>query len=77
MKTLHCILVESECRLLLEAIASLDAKWDQICTSSDDPDEIADFGNDLIKLRLLAKSFSEQAVSAFGKDILTLDYEQL
>jgi len=77
MKTLHCILTESECKLLLEAIASLETKWDQICANSDDPDEIADIGNDLIGLRLLVESFSEQAVSAFGKKVLTLGREQL
>jgi len=77
MKALHCTLTESECKLLLEAIASLEANWDQICTDSDDPDEIADIGNDLIELRLLAKSFSEQAVSAFGEKVLILSRELL
>jgi len=77
MKTLHYTLTRSECKLLWEAITSLEEKWNQICTSSDDPDEIADFGNDLIELRRLAESFSEQAVSAFGKNILTISREPL
>jgi hypothetical protein len=77
MKTLNCTLVESECKLILEAIASLEAQWDQLCAQSDDPDEIADVGNDLIELRLLAKSLSEQAVSVFGENVLRLGREQL
>jgi hypothetical protein len=77
MKTLNCTLAESECKLILEAIASLETQWDQLCTQSDDPDEIADVGNDLIELRLLAKSFSEQAVSVFGENVLRLGREQL
>ncbi|PZN85615.1 MAG: hypothetical protein DM484_01405 [Candidatus Methylumidiphilus alinenensis] len=77
MKTLNCTLAESECKLLLEAIASLETQWGQLCAQSDDPDEISDFGNDLIELRLLAKSFSEQAVSVFGENVLHFGREQL
>ena len=66
MKQLELPLVASEAKLLLEALAELEAKWLQICESSEDDDEVADYGNDLIELRLLRDKLSEAAVPVFG-----------
>ena len=47
----------------------MEQKWAEICAASDDEDEIADYGNDLIGLRLLLKSTREAAVGAFGANV--------
>jgi hypothetical protein len=44
-----------------------------ICEQSDDEDEIADVGNDLIEVRILLKRLKEEAVSSFGKFVLVFD----
>jgi hypothetical protein len=59
-------LVAGEAQLILEALAELDAKWAHICDTSQNDDEIADYGNDLITLRLLADKVKEAAVPVFG-----------
>lgn len=70
MKRLELSLVESEAKILLEALMEKEAAMARICESSDDEDEIADTGNDLIELRLLLKVVKERAVSLFGKSVL-------
>lgn len=75
MKTLSLALGESDSKLILEALLALEQRWDERCSSSDDPDEIADIGNDLIELRLLIKSYKEQSVAALGPGVLQLGRE--
>lgn len=70
MKRLELSLVESEAKILLEALMEKESAMARICESSDDEDEIADTGNDLIELRLLLKVVKERAVSLFGKSVL-------
>lgn len=70
MKTLDLSLIESETKILLEALIEKEADMARICDSSDDKDEIADVGNDLIELRLLLKTIKERAVPIFGASIL-------
>lgn len=70
MKKLELSLVESETKILLEALMEREAAMAEICESSDDEDEIADTGNDLIELRLLLKAIKERAVPLFGKSVL-------
>ena len=41
----------------------------KICDTSNDEDEVADIGNDLIELRLLLKPLREKAISQYGKNI--------
>jgi hypothetical protein len=62
-------LVDGEARLILEALAELEAKWAHICDTSKDDDEIADYGNDLIALRLLIGKVKEAAVPVFGAGV--------
>jgi hypothetical protein len=63
-------LVESEAKILLEALMEKEAAMAKICESSDDEDEVADIGNDLIELRLLLKAVKERAVPLFGKSVM-------
>jgi hypothetical protein len=70
MKKLEFSLVESETKILLEALMEKEAEMARICDSSDDEDEIADVGNDLIELRLLLKSIRDRAVPIFGASVL-------
>ena len=73
MKKLELSLVESETKILLDALTAREAAMAEICESSDDEDEIADTGNDLIELRLLLKAIKERAVSLFGKSVFGRD----
>lgn len=70
MKKLELSLIESEAKILLEALMEKEAAMAKICESSTDEDEIADIGNDLIELRLLLKAIKERAVPLFGKSVL-------
>jgi hypothetical protein len=77
MKLLQLNLVESDVRLILEALHELEAKWAAICEASDDEDEIAEYGNDLIELRLLLKTTEAQAVDVFGNGVKNFSRESL
>jgi hypothetical protein len=77
MKKLKVELSEWEAKLLLEAVAELETKWSTICDTSDDPDEVADYGNDLIELRMVKESVTAQAVEAFGPAVTNFDRTSL
>jgi hypothetical protein len=77
MKTLTLTVGESDGRFIYEALLALEQRWDKICSTSDDPDEVADYGNDLIELRLLLDTYKAQAVTAFGSGVLNLSREAL
>jgi hypothetical protein len=77
MKKLELSLVESEAKILLEALIEKEAAMSEICETSDDEDLIADIGNDLIELRLLLKTVKEKAVSQFGASVLEFGKEPL
>jgi hypothetical protein len=77
MKTLQLSLVESETKILLEALMEKEATMAKICESSADDDEIADTGNDLIELRLLLKSIKARAVPLFGDSVLEFGRDSL
>lgn len=70
MKKLELSLVESETKIMLEALTEKETTMSRICELSDDEDEIADTGNDLIELKLLLKVVKERAISVFGKSVL-------
>jgi len=72
MKKLELNLVESEAKILLESLIEQESKMAKICGTSDDEDEIADIGNDLIELRLLLKEIKKSAISKFGQSVLEL-----
>jgi hypothetical protein len=70
-------LVQSELKIILEALIEKESLMADICETSDDADEIADIGNDLIDLRLLLKPLKERALAAFGSGILNFGRDPL
>ena len=77
MKPLTVELTRWEAQRILEALTELDAKWANICQTSEDEDEIADYGNDLIELRLTLKSLKAQAIEAYGPGVANFSREPL
>jgi hypothetical protein len=73
MSKLQLNLDQSETRLILEGLTELERKWLAICETSTDEDEVADYGNDLIELRLLLKSVRHSAIAEFGLGITNFD----
>lgn len=77
MKSLELELIESEVKILLEALIEQEKRYMNICDSSDDEDEIADVGNDLIELRLLLNPLRDSALNKFGDQVLNFSRELL
>ena len=63
----------SDAKIDLESLQLLEEKWSKICDTSEDEDEVADYGNDLIEVRLLLASARESAIAAFGKNVTNFD----
>jgi hypothetical protein len=63
MSKLNIALVESEAKIILEALIKKEEKMAATCEESDDEDEVADVGNDLIEVRLLLNRLKEESVS--------------
>lgn len=70
-------LVESELKIILEALTEMEQKMSNICETSNDEDEIAETGNDLIEVRLLLKPMKEKAVKKFGPGVINFSRELL
>ena len=70
-------LVESELKIVLEALTEMESRFTKICDTSKDEDEIADIGNDLIELRLLLKPLKEKAIANYGKNIVNFSRDVL
>ncbi|NMH63949.1 hypothetical protein [Shewanella salipaludis] len=70
-------LAESELKYVLEGLMALELQMAETCETSDDPDEIADVGNDLIELRLLLTPLKEKAISQFGAGITDFSRDEL
>ncbi|GAA5218170.1 hypothetical protein ACFSJ3_15015 [Corallincola platygyrae] len=68
---------ESELKLVLEGLTTLEQQMADVCSSSDDPDEVADVGNDLVELRLLLNPMREKAVAQFGEGITNFSRDEL
>lgn len=77
MKFLEVKLIESEVKVLLEALIEQEKRYMYICDSSDDEDEIADVGNDLIELRLFLNTLRDSALNKFGDQVLNFSRELL
>ncbi|WHI53100.1 hypothetical protein ACJJI5_14015 [Microbulbifer sp. EKSA008] len=77
MNDFQLSLVESELKIILEALIEMEQKMSNICETSDNEDEIADVGNDLIEVRLLLKPLKEKAVEKYGKNIVNFSRELL
>lgn len=73
MSKLNTTLVESEAKLLLEALMHMEANMADACATSTDEDEAADLGNDLVELRLLLNRLKAECVGAFGQSVLVFD----
>ncbi|KDC53181.1 hypothetical protein [Pseudoalteromonas fuliginea] len=70
-------LAGSELKYVLEGLIALEQEMAKICEMSDDSDEIADVGNDLIELRLLLNPLKERAISQFGDSITDFSRDEL
>lgn len=77
MSNLKLELAESDLKTILEGLIALESKINSICESSDDEDEIADYGNDLIEVRLLLNSLKEKAIKKYGDQIINFSREPL
>ena len=77
MSTLTLSLLESEAKIVLEALLEKDASMESICNNSSDEDLKADVGNDLVELRIFLKVFKNTAVSKFGESVLEFSNEPL
>lgn len=77
MSTFSLQLVESELKFILEALVEMESVMTKKCESSDDEDEIADIGNDLIEARLLLTKLREKAISEYGENIMNFSREFL
>ena len=70
-------LVESELKIVLEALTEMEKRMANICETSNDEDEVADIGNDLIEIRLLLKPLKERAIEQYGENIVNFSRELL
>ncbi len=77
MTKLEFNLLESETKIILESLIEKEARMVEICHKSDDEDQIADVGNDLIELRLLLKDLKEKAILLFGESVLEFSTDSL
>ena len=77
MSNKNFVLVESEAKIILESLIAQEAKFAEICNSSDDEDVIADYGNDLIEVRLLLKRLRDEFVYSFGPAVLEFGRDPL
>jgi len=73
MKRLEVVVIESEAKILLEALILQERSLAEFCASSTDEDAVADAGNDLVEVRLLLKRLSDSAVGQFGSGVLNFD----
>ncbi len=55
--------------LMLEALQTLDEKWQAIVDKTDDEDAKADYANDMMRLHILQEGFERKAVEEFGAGI--------
>lgn len=77
MSKLELLMVESETKIVLEALTEKESKLLSLCDESDDEDVVADAGNDLVELRLLLNSFRQRAVKLFGDGVLNFSGDLL
>lgn len=77
MSALKLELIETELKIVLESLTEMENRIATVCDTSDDEDEIADVGNDLIELRLLLKTLKEKAVNQYGEGVVNFSRESL
>jgi hypothetical protein len=62
-------------KIILEALKTLDEKWQSVIASTDDEDVKADYGNDLALLHTLREGFEEMAIAEYGSNITNFSRE--
>jgi len=77
MRKFKADFVESELKIILEALTEMEQKMSHICETSSDEDEVADIGNDLIEVRLLLKPLKEKAINQYGENVVNFSRELL
>jgi hypothetical protein len=75
MSQFNLNLAESEVKIILESLVEMELKMANICETSNDEDEIADIGNDLIEVRLLLNSIRDKAISQYSSNIMNFSRE--
>ena len=70
-------LAESELKIILESLTEMERRMENLCATSENEDEIADVGNDLIELRLLLKPLIEKSIKAYGSNITNFSRKQI
>ncbi len=70
-------LVESELKIILEALAEVEKRMSEICETSSDEDEVAEIGNDLIALRLLLNPLKKRAIDEYGENVVDFSRDLL
>lgn len=64
-----------ETKLVLEALHSLEAKWNAIIDGTHDEDIQSEYGNDLAQLQLMLESVEAAACKEFGPTVKELSRE--
>ncbi len=77
MNKFDLTLAESELKLVLEALIDMESKMSNVCDRSNDEDEIADVGNDLIDLGVLLKRLMVKSTEKYGKAITNFSRDLL
>ncbi len=72
-KQLQICLNEWDARFIIQALKELETKWQHINETSQDEDEQAEYGNDLVALFETESHFTQAATQAFGESITTFD----
>ena len=55
-----------EAKLVLEALRTLEAKWDAVIDGTEDEDIQSDYGNDLAALQLFIERVEPEMANEFG-----------
>ena len=63
--------------MILEALQTLDTKWQSIFDGTEDEDVKADYANDMIRLHILQDSFEYKAIEEFGPGIADFSREPM
>lgn len=77
MNSFSLELVESELKIVLEALSEMEQRMAHICATSQNENEISDIGNDLIELRLFLKPLKERAIKQYGQNVTNFSREPI
>ena len=66
-----------ETNLVLEALHTLNAKWNAIIDATDDEDVQSEYGNDLAQLQILQERFEAAAREEFGLGLTEFSREPI